>query len=219
MHIKDLKDHYRTLEVQPAARAEEIKKAFRRLAFKYHPDTNNSDYATAHFREIQEAYEILSDKEKRKRYDEERWLNGMSSRAKDQVVVTPEWILHESRRLSKHMETVDTYRMSHDALYAYIFLLLGDAHMAVLLQTEDHEAKREIVAVLLKATKALRYEYKEPVGQRLAELVPDDNEMLVQITEEVQRSGRTAAWERYMPWVVVGITLLLCAVMYFYSKN
>ena len=63
-------DHYETLGVDKAASAEEIKKAYRRLARKYHPDQNPDDpKAEARFKEISQAYDTLGDPEKRKAYD------------------------------------------------------------------------------------------------------------------------------------------------------
>lgn len=62
-------DYYETLGVKRDASAEEIQKAFRKLARKYHPDINKSAEAEQKFKEINEAYEVLRDPEKRKRYD------------------------------------------------------------------------------------------------------------------------------------------------------
>ncbi|TMG04858.1 MAG: molecular chaperone DnaJ [Chloroflexi bacterium] len=62
-------DYYDILGVSRNASAEDVKKAFRRLAMKYHPDRNKDDSAEARFKEIGEAYEVLSDPEKRTAYD------------------------------------------------------------------------------------------------------------------------------------------------------
>ncbi|HEF7977553.1 TPA: DnaJ domain-containing protein, partial [Campylobacter jejuni] len=61
---------YETLEVSKNASADEIKKAYRRLARKYHPDINKEKGAEEKFKEINAAYEILSDEKKRAQYDQ-----------------------------------------------------------------------------------------------------------------------------------------------------
>jgi molecular chaperone DnaJ len=62
-------DHYKTLGVDRKASQDEIKKAYRKLARQYHPDTNKDAGAEARFKQISEAYDVLGDPEKRKRYD------------------------------------------------------------------------------------------------------------------------------------------------------
>lgn len=63
-------DYYKILGVTKSADTDEIKKAYRKLALKYHPDHNNGDKdAEAKFKEISEAYAVLSDPEKRQQYD------------------------------------------------------------------------------------------------------------------------------------------------------
>lgn len=65
------RDYYEVLGVDKSAAAEDIKRAYRRLAIKYHPDKNPGDKeAEAKFKECAEAYEVLSDPEKRGRYDQ-----------------------------------------------------------------------------------------------------------------------------------------------------
>jgi curved DNA-binding protein len=68
---KDFKDYYTILGITKSADADEIKRAFRQLARKYHPDVNpNNKSAEDKFKEINEAYEVLSDTDKRRKYDQ-----------------------------------------------------------------------------------------------------------------------------------------------------
>lgn len=74
----DFIDYYKVLELDKSASAEDIKKAYRKLARKHHPDLNpNDEAAKKKFQQINEANEVLSDPEKRKKYDQygENWKN------------------------------------------------------------------------------------------------------------------------------------------------
>ena len=69
--LADKRDYYEVLGVSKDASDDEIKKAFRKMAKKYHPDLNPGDKtAEANFKEVNEAYEVLSDKDKKARYDQ-----------------------------------------------------------------------------------------------------------------------------------------------------
>lgn len=76
-----MKDYYAILEIEENANGQEIKKAYRRLAKKYHPDAVGDDIVKQKkMYAIQEAYECLKDEEKRKRYDEARKRQTSSQR-------------------------------------------------------------------------------------------------------------------------------------------
>jgi DnaJ-class molecular chaperone len=81
-----LKNYYQIMGVSKDANAKDIKKAFRELALRFHPDRNagNSEEAEERFKEINEAYEVLGDEQKRQYYDH---LVGWSDYRRETIVV------------------------------------------------------------------------------------------------------------------------------------
>jgi DnaJ-class molecular chaperone len=68
-------EHYAALGLKSDATLSDIKRAFRQKASQFHPDRNSDPDAPARFREVQEAYDVLSDDDKRKAYDNNRRRN------------------------------------------------------------------------------------------------------------------------------------------------
>lgn len=81
----EFKDYYQTMGLEKTASADDIKKTYRKLARKYHPDVSKEPGAEAKFKEINEAYEVLKDPEKRKAYDQmgANWRGGQEFNPND----------------------------------------------------------------------------------------------------------------------------------------
>ena len=207
-----LKDHYRTLGVHTAASGEEIRKAFRKLALQYHPDRNQeSPFAEGHFRELKEAYNVLGDEGKRRRYDDERWLLGMAAHKPGAGRLTPEWIAGEAGKLRQHMEQIDSYRMSHDALQAYVLLLLNDEHLAVVKENKD--ATLQLVKDVLAAVDQLKESRLPSVIARLQMLSESSEELDSLINNAIRNKRRREQEERMFPWIIIGIIAVIVMIV------
>src|SRR5580658_10253843 len=80
--MMEYKDYYAVLGVDRKASQDDIKQAYRRLARKYHPDVSKEKNAEEKFKDLQEAYEVLKDGEKRTAYDQlgSNWKQGQEFR-------------------------------------------------------------------------------------------------------------------------------------------
>lgn len=198
-----------------------IKKSFRKLAHEYHPDKNQgSAFADAHFREIKEAYHILSNEEKRALYDHERWLSGKFKNRKA-LAITPQYLLLEVTKLNSHLATVDVYRMNKQLLHEYLLLLLQDSYIGVLQLKADETTMEEIVLGILKATNYLPFYFAERIFNRLFLLAQENTYQTLrkEIAQNYRVQRKAYLVQKRLPWLIVAITILLMFVMYHFAKR
>ena len=197
----------------------EIKRAYRGLAFRYHPDKNPENaLAEAHFKEVQEAYTILSDTDRRARYDDERWLSGIGGKTRNKEAITPTWIINACVELNASLAKMDSHSISPGALKTYLLLILSDSHIGVLQQWGDQQANNVIIAEIMKATRKLRPEYLGEIMKKLTLLAAMDENMTASIQADYRDRVKKARMEKMFPYVVILITLALCLFMYLYGK-
>ena len=140
----EFKDYYQTLGVPREASADDIRKAFRRLARKYHPDVSKEADAEARMKEVNEAYAVLSDAEKRAAYDQ----LGRGYRPGEEFRPPPDW--DAGFEFSHH----DFQGADYSDFFAELFGRMGtrahgeDHYAKVLLEVEDAflGATRQIAA-------------------------------------------------------------------------
>ena len=113
-----MKDYYYFLGIPQNASAEDIKKAYRKLSLKYHPDKNDNDeFFSDRFREIQEAYETLTDTDRRRLYDQ-----NLSSQQRNVKSILPPKIksFSASKIRAKVDEEITVYWNTYDADFVKI---------------------------------------------------------------------------------------------------
>src|SRR5271154_3291356 len=107
------KDYYDTLGVMRGASAEEVKRAYRKLARKYHPDVSKEKNAEAKFKDLQEAYEVLKDPEKRAAYDQ----LGRNYRPGQQFRPPPDWEQRVSHSASHRFSDLNGFSDFFSSLF------------------------------------------------------------------------------------------------------
>jgi preprotein translocase subunit Sec63 len=215
------KDYYKILEVAPAASQIEIKKAYRRLALKYHPDKNfGNQLYEAKFREILEAYRILSDVKKRQDYNYQRNDHSHSySRRRTYTPATPQTILSHTIELRKKVSGVDPNRMNKVVLYQQIQQMLSNFNVQLLQENNDPKINRRVIEELLFCSRFLPFVQVEKICFQLTALAGSDN-MLYQRIYKFSKDVRVKSyWHRYKVIAVIIIAILLCYAIYFVSTD
>lgn len=214
-----VKDYYSILELSPSASQAEIKKSFRRLALTYHPDKNaGNSLSEAMFKEIQEAYEVLSDPGRREEYNYRRWYTRITGSPFKKEASTPKEILAESKKLSGYVAAKGIFQVDYDALSHHIRRLLSDGNINILLQYNDAEANDEIVTLLIRACQPLPWPYIQPIAALLHRLADGHHHMQATIDGFEQYHRRLAAWKKYRIPVIIIVTILLCLLVYFLNR-
>ncbi len=217
-----VKNHYKTLEIAPQASLSEVKKAYRHLARKYHPDVNaNTTQATVYFQEIQSAYEILSNPIKRRSYDNELKHAGQSFfNLKDNGLNNSEQILKQSKDLYQYIRSLDQRVVNHDALIDFVLGLLNAENMALLQRADNKDYNVQIAENLLNACKeVVSSRLFEQLAEKLFLLHPDnDSAMYQRIILELssrQKKERESRLVPYAAFLVVFIVIVLMLLIVF----
>lgn len=209
-----VKDYYKTLELTPVASLQEIKKAFRRLAVKYHPDKNNGDHlAAARFVEIQEAYEVLSDPQKREEYNYNRWYTRKTGTGYTEQPLTPEELLASTEKLKDAIASMNFFQVDFHSLSSHIRQLLNETNIAILHQYKIINTNRRIIKNLLQAATPLPLKEHLPVHESLMQLANDDEEMKQLLQQALRSKTQRHQWDRYKWIVVVLIIAFVCWLM------
>jgi len=212
------KDHYQILELEPSASLVEIKKAYRRLAHHYHPDKNPGDpYAAAQFAAIKEAYEILSHPGKKEIYLQQRWYNQSIGKKKTHGIATPVSILKQILELEKYVSRLDVHRMDKTGLYEYLQSILTEENLLILQSFRDQTINKEVIVFSMRISRLLTPTHLNLITEKLLKLT-DDHFLINQVHQFRARVHRANKWERYKPFALLLIVILVCLVMALVSR-
>lgn len=208
-----IKDHYRALGIEPSASLSEIKKAYRRLAHQFHPDKNISDpYAAAQFSAIKEAYEVLSNPTQKEIYLQKRWYYQSIGKKMTEEIVTPFSLLKQVLELDRYVSKLDVHRMDKAGLASYFGFIFSNENIEKLNSFREYSVNRDILNLALRSSKALAFSQLLPLSDQLMKLAPDEMSRDL-ITQYVRQSRRSDQWEKFKPWIILVIVMIICLLI------
>jgi molecular chaperone DnaJ len=215
-----LKDYYRILEVAPQATEMEIKKSFRRLAMLYHPDKHSEDnIAGAHYREIQEAYDTLTDPYKKEAYLQQRWFEqSIGKKMTGSAPLTSSVILRDAISLEKYTSTLDPFRIDQEGLLQYIQQLISDDAIHILHIEKEREILSAISAIILKSAKGFSFLQAERLVNLMEKLFPEGTDESRACKEYLEAKRKQAIRDKWKIPLILMLTILLCIIIYLAGK-
>ena len=172
---------------------------------------------SAYFLEIQEAYKVLSDPASRNLYDRERAVLGETTTSRE--IITAGYLLQEVKRLNRQIDRSASFQVNQSILAAYLEFLLSENNIAVLLKEKERELIGRLIKEILKAAAVLNFQLYGQIEESLTVLANGDQELLDLLTVMHARKEKEQLLQRFTPWLVLLLTLLLCMAMYWYSKK
>lgn len=211
-----IKNYYTILGIEPTASIEDIKKAYRKLALQHHPDINNNDDAHSSFAEINEAYEILTDPIKKKKYL--KLQNNFFNRQKKQKELTVFDVLEQSIKIERQVVQQDEFRMDKLKLREQILGVLAVENVQMLIQHNDENANQAIIQLLLKAAKPLPKDDALEVASKLMEIAGQNVSAQHQINKFKENAKKKHFWDRFSVVAILIVTILLCLLIFLASQ-
>lgn len=208
------KNYYEILEVFPGSSIEVIKKSYRRLALQKHPDTNPDEKSAKIFYEIQEAYAVLSNPEKKHDYD----VNNGFYRKKENLV-SATILINELLRFNNHVKKLDVDRMDKEALLFHVNNFIHPEQIEIYIRENGESALQKYLWLVLDTTSSVSYKKMEPVFQQLENFKFSDEDVNKTIRTFKLQSRKRYIWSKYSPWIVILLTLVLCFFIFTLSSR
>lgn len=211
-----MKNHYKILGVTPDSSQAEIKKAYKLLAVKHHPDKNNGDrHSEERFKEIAEAYHILYDDERREAYDFEKKYNRPKVGSQD---ITSTTFLNLIRRIKNRIFHAGGH-IDENALFKLLSEILSEKNIELMVKSDDLATNSLIIDETIVSSIFLSYSHKAIIYNKLTKLA-DNNPWFLEKIPAVENDSttnihNTANKKAETPYAALAVFFILLGICIF----
>lgn len=227
------KDYYKILEVSQFSKITDIKKSYRKLAMKYHPDKNPGDItAESKFKEIAEAYQVLSNSELKKKYDAE-YNNSQFGKTESSTSqntdsnnyqsrtsqLSPEEYLQQIISLRKQVISIGKNRINHFSLFNSLNEFLSTNSINTLIRLDNRLINRQIIDEICTCCNYLEFYETKKIISKLIQIAGTDNDALLKIHSFTKRRKMYDKIERNIGGYAVLAVLLIIIIVVIFNSN
>lgn len=212
------KNYYLILGVPPNATSEEIKRSFRTLANKYHPDKNYGDpLAEAAFKELAEAYEVLSDHRKRSAYHGEKF-SAVNYRFQNESALSISSLFHELEQIHSFVSMADPFRIDRDALQLRLQNLTSAQKILLLKKERDQQRIAQYIDDFIFISAPLSYKQNKELFEKLMPLTDAYPQFTLKCRNHLSLKKQKERWNKSKPLVAMLLALILCVLIFLLSR-
>jgi molecular chaperone DnaJ len=216
--LMPIKDYYTLLRLEPNADRYAIKKAYRKMAMEYHPDKiGNNQNTSSYFREIQEAYDVLSNAKKREEYHYQRWLEKSMGHQLD-LALTPIQILQLFLKTEQYLHESDSFKMDKNQLAEHLKQLYSKARQMIVLEANDSHIEKESLRLAMLSSKNLSSTTQLNLLYHLQPLIARQRGIEAEWLLNINAISRKERFNNLKIPLIIIITILLCFMILFLSK-
>ena len=211
-----IKDYYTILEVSRSATPLVIKKAYRRLALKYHPDRNGgSSLYEQKFKDVNEAYRVLSNETKRNDYNYAKWGRHHTDQKKAYTPMSVPLLLAIASKLKHKVANSDPHRLNDKLLSREVSELLSRSNVMMLIEKGQDKERFEIITNVIFVCHYVPYLQAQSFISSLVHLAHTNNDILLLIKKFDNELKYRSLWNRYKILIVMFMVAVLCLFIYF----
>ena len=213
-----VKDYYKLLKIAHSADLNTIKKAYRQLAMQYHPDKHGNNQSTHfYFQEIQEAYEVLSNPEKRENYHYQIWLEKAQGHELD-TALSADQIIQLFIHTERTIHETDSFRRNNEQLTEILVSLYSNTRLALIAETNDKSLETTTLQMAMQSSSSLSSDAQFKLIHQLNPILKKHPQMHETWMEQVNTSMRKEKIEKFKVPIVILTTILLCLAILLLSK-